>query len=174
MYGFLLYSLPLMKIISTGEDYAVNVRGLHSLFIQSLSRVLNILTSTDDMPHRYCWSFSRVLPIVTSTAGWTFSKSLSWDGKVDMRLKYQTRHHHHHHSLFTYYVLIYNSVMNKVIRRSCRKNRNSKNTWHSEKKNQMYVFTWAAMGPPAHATFLFSIVVFCQQLRIWIYLSWWL
>ena len=38
------------------------------------------------------------------------------------------------HSLFTHYVLIYNSVMNKVIRRSYRRKRNSKNTWHSEEK----------------------------------------
>ena len=37
--------------------------------------------------------------------------------------------HHHHHSLFTHYVLIYNSAMNKVIGRSYReKNRNSRNT----------------------------------------------
>ena len=50
-------------------------------------------------------------------------------------------HHHHHHSLFTHYVLIYNSVMNKVIiRRSCRKkDRNSKNTRHSGKKTDICI-----------------------------------
>ena len=31
------------------------------------------------------------------------------------------------------------------------------------RKKQIYVFTWAAMGLPAHATIVFSIGVFCQQ-----------
>ena len=62
--------------------------------------------------------------------------------------------HHHHHSLFTRCVLIYNSVMNNVIRRSYRKkNRNSRNTWHSEKTRYMYSLgqPWG-FHDPAHAT----------------------
>ena len=62
------------------------------------------------------------------------------------KLQYQSQagYHHHHHSLFTDDVFIYNSVMNKVIRRSYRKKRNSKITWHSEKENR-YMYS---LGQP--------------------------
>ena len=82
---------------------------------------------------------------------------------------------YYHHSLFTHYVLIYKPIINKAIRKSYRK-KNKKGVLkiHGvQKEKQIYVFTWTA-GPPAHATFLSSIGVFCQQLRIWTYLSWWL
>ena len=69
---------------------------------------------------------------------------------------------HYHHCLFTHYLLIYSSIMKKVIKKTYGKDKNFK--IHGVQR-KVDIFTWASTGPPAHATFLFSIGVFYQQLR---------
>ena len=50
-------------------------------------------------------------------------------------------HHHHHHHLFTHYVLIYNSVMNKVIRGSYKKKIGILKIHGIHKKKNRYMYS---------------------------------